>query len=59
MKVVRIWRCSGPYFSAFGLNTGRYEVSLYIQSECGKIQARKTPNKETFHAGSCSSTCKD
>ena len=26
----------GPYFPAFGLNTKRYEVSLRIQSECGK-----------------------
>ena len=24
---------SGPYFSTFGLNTERYEVSLRIQSE--------------------------
>ena len=32
---------SGPYFPAFGLNTERYEVSLRIQSECGKIRSRK------------------
>ena len=32
---------SGPYFPAFGLNTERYEVSLRIQSECGKIRTRK------------------
>ena len=32
---------SGPYFPAFGLNTERHEVSLRIQSECGKIQTRK------------------
>ena len=31
---------SGRYFPAFGLNTERYEVSLRIQSECGKIRAR-------------------
>ena len=31
---------SGPYFPAFGLNTERYEVSLRIQSECGKIWTR-------------------
>ena len=30
----------GPYFPAFGLNTERYEVSLPIQSECGKIRTR-------------------
>ena len=31
---------SGPYFPAFGLNTERYEASLCIQSECGKIRTR-------------------
>ena len=25
-------------------------VSLHIQSECGKISTRKTPNTNTFHA---------
>ena len=30
-----------PYFLAFGLNTERYEVSLHIQSKCGKIRTRK------------------
>ena len=38
-----IWSFSGPYIPAFGLNTERY-------SECGKIQSRKTPNTDTFHA---------
>ena len=32
---------SGPYFPTFGPNTDRYFVSLHIQSECGKIRARK------------------
>ena len=32
---------SGPYFPAFGLNTGRYFVSLHIQSESGKVRTRK------------------
>ena len=32
---------SGPYFPAFGLNMNRYEVSLRIQYECGKIRTRK------------------
>ena len=32
---------SGPYFPAFRLNTERYEVSVRIQSECGKIRTRK------------------
>ena len=41
---------SGPYFLAFRLNTGRYRVSLRIQSKCGKIRTRKTPNADTFHA---------
>ena len=40
---------SGPYFPAFGLNTERYEVSLRIQSACGKIRTRKTPYLDTFH----------
>ena len=35
-------------FSAFGLNTKRYSVSLRIQSECRKIRTRKNPNKDTF-----------
>ena len=36
------------HFSAFGLNTERYGVSLHIQSECGKILTEKTPNTDTF-----------
>ena len=40
----------GPYFSAFGLNTGRYGVSLHIQSECGNIRTRINPNANTFNA---------
>ena len=34
---------SGPHFPSFG-------VSLRIQSECGKIRTRKTPNKDASHA---------
>ena len=34
---------SGPYFPAF-------EVSLRIQSECGKMRTRKTTNTDTSHA---------
>ena len=37
-KVSKYGVFSGPYFPAFGLNT---DVSLRIQSECGKIQTRK------------------
>ena len=42
---------SGSYFPAFELNTERYGISLRIQSECGKIWTRITPNTDTFHAG--------
>ena len=48
VKSVRIRSFSGLYFPAFGLNTGRYSVSLRIQSECRKIRTRKTPNTDTF-----------
>ena len=41
---------SGPYFSAFGLNTEIYSAYFRIQSECGKMQTRKPPNTNTFHA---------
>ena len=50
MKRVRNWSVSGQYFPAFGLHTERYSVSFRIQSECVKIQTRKTPNMDTFHA---------
>ena len=41
---------SGPYFPAFGLDTEIYGVFLRIQSECGKVQTRITPNTDTFYA---------
>ena len=50
LKNVRIQSFSGPYFLTFILNTKRYGVSLHIQSECGKIRNRKTPNTGTFYA---------
>ena len=50
VKSVRIRSFSGPYFPAFGLNTEKYSVYLPIQSECGKIQTKKTPNTDTFYA---------
>ena len=50
VKSVRIRSFSGPDFPAFGLNTERFGVSLRIQSQCGKMQTRKTPNRNTFHA---------
>ena len=49
VKSVRIQSFSGPYFLAYGLNTERYKVSLRIQSECGKIQIRKTLNMDNFY----------
>ena len=54
VKGVRIWSFFGPYFPAFGLKTERYCVFLHIQSECGKIRTRKTPNTDTFDAVSTS-----
>ena len=50
VESVRIRSYSGPHFPAFGLNTERYGVSLRIQSECGKIRTRITPNMDTFYA---------
>ena len=41
VKSVHIWNFSGPYFPTFGVT---------IQSGCGKILSRKTPNTYTFHA---------
>ena len=49
-KTVRIRKLSGPHFPASGLNTERYGVSLRIQSECGKMRAKKILNTDTFHA---------
>ena len=49
-KSVHIKSFSGPYFSAFGLITERYGVSLCIQPECGKIPSRKIHNTDTIHA---------
>ena len=50
VKSVHIRSYSGPYFPTFGLNTDRYGVSLRIQSKCGKIRTRITPNTYTFYA---------
>ena len=41
VESVRIRSFSGPYFPAFGRN---------IQSQCGKIQTKKIPNMDAFHA---------
>ena len=48
-KSVQIGSFSGSYFPAFGLNTERYSLCLYIYCKCGKIRTRKTPNTDTFH----------
>ena len=40
-KVSKYGVFSAPYFLAFGLNTEKYEISLHIQSECGKIRTTK------------------
>ena len=50
VKSVRVRSFFGHYLPTFGLNTERYRVSLRIQSECGKIRTRKTPNTDTFYA---------
>ena len=42
---VRIRSFSGPYFPHI-----RTEYSVSYRSECGKIQTRKTPNTDNFHA---------
>ena len=36
---------------AFSRIRAEYRIFLRIQSECGKMWTRKTPNLETFHAG--------
>ena len=50
MKSFRIQSYSGPYFLVFRLNTERYSESLRIQSHCGKMRTRITPNMDTFYA---------
>ena len=50
VESVRIRSDSGPYYPAFGLNREKCGVSLFIQSECGKMQTRITLNTGTFHA---------
>ena len=47
VKSARIRGFSGPHFSMYFYP---HSVSLRIQSECGKMRTRKTPNTTTFHA---------
>lgn len=39
---------SGPCFTALGMNTEIYSVHFPVQSECGEIHTRKTPNRRHF-----------
>ena len=41
---------SGLFLSVFSRIRTEYGISLRIQSECGKIRTRITPNTDTFHA---------
>ena len=50
VKSVRIRSYSDPHFPAFGLNAERYGVFVHIQSKCGKMHTRITPNTDTFYA---------
>ena len=40
---------SALYFSEFELNTERYSASLRIQSECGKMRTRISPNRGWYN----------
>ena len=50
VKIVQIRGFSSLYLPAFGLNMEIYRVNLSIQSKDEKIQTRKTPYLNTFHA---------
>ena len=50
VKIVCIRSYSCPHFPAFELNTERYSVSFYIQSEYRILRTRSTPNTDNFHA---------
>ena len=45
---------SGPYFSAFGLNTEIYSVSLVFSPNAEKYGPEITPYLDTFHSRSAS-----
>ena len=49
VKRGRIRSYSGPPFPAVGLNTERNGVSHRIQSGCGKMRTRITPNTSLFY----------
>ena len=54
LRTYTVWKVSkcevfsGPYFSAFGLNTGKYVPEKIFGIE--KIRTRKNPYLDTFHA---------
>ena len=48
MKSAQIRSFFWLVFSRIGVNTERYGVSLRIQSKCGEIKTRVTPNTNTF-----------
>ena len=50
VKNVPIRSYSGPHFPEFALNMERYGVFLHIQSKCGEMQTKITPNTDTFQA---------
>ena len=50
VKIARIRSYSGPHFSAFRLNTERYENSVRMRENAGKMRTRITPNTDSFNA---------
>ena len=50
LKSIRIWSFSSPYFLVLRFNMEIYFLSGHIQSECGEMRTRKTPNTDTFQA---------
>ena len=46
---LKVYVFGGPHFPAFELNIERYYISLRIQSKCGNIWSRITPNTDTFY----------
>ena len=50
VKSVHIRGYSGRHFLAFRLNVERYSISFHIQSKCGKMRTKITPNTDTFYA---------
>ena len=49
VKSVHVQSYSGLHFHSFKLSIERYKTSLCIQSECGKIRTRTTPNMDTIY----------